>query len=105
MICYGWNVYTGRRGDAIQPLYTEGESKSCDGRRRAGTRRGHGPGGVRRPQPVVVDGVLFPSISKAAAEIGVDGTTLSRALRRGGGRAALKGRKTLFADTESDVVR
>lgn len=58
--------------------------------RRAGGRNGG------RPRPVVVDGMLFPSVAAAAEEVGLSAQHLGTRLR--GGPCTVKGRRAAFAE-------
>ena len=58
--------------------------------RRAGGRNGG------RPRPVVVDGMLFPSVTAAAEEVGLSAQHLGRRLR--GGPCTVNGRRVAFAE-------
>ena len=65
-----------------------------DGARRPSRRAGGRNGG--RPRPVVVDGMLFPSVSAAAEEVGLTAQHLCSRLR--GGPCTVKGRRAAFAE-------
>lgn len=49
-----------------------------------------------RPRPVVVDGMLFPSVAAAAEEVGLSAQHLGTRLR--GGPCTVKGRRAAFAE-------
>lgn len=65
-----------------------------DGERWPSRRAGGRNGG--RPRPVVVDGMLFPSVAAAAEEVGLSAQHLGKRLR--GGPCTVKGRRAAFAE-------
>lgn len=83
-----------REARAISEAMRKRAGLKPDGARWPSRRAGGRNGGSLRP--VVVDGMLFPSVAAAAEEVGLSAQHLGTRLR--GGPCTVKGRRAAFAE-------